>query len=198
MTIHRFSEREIARTSEAFGNIRHAFSTYEAVAIPRTATRPTASTAMGRLSLDYAFALTGFLAACSHATGASNAASHSGNPSYDAARPVILARGEGEHRLMQGRRPVYILVDSVTAGSSTIVAGLFRHGAGRLNTGPQASRRGRDSVRPPRNRRRRLGGEDTPGQFRCRGVRSSRHMGRRPSRWHRHRHRSLRVQCAWL
>jgi len=75
MTIHRFSEREIARTSEAFGNIRHAFSTYEAVAIPRTATRPTASTAMGRLSLDYAFALTGFLAACSHATGASNAAS---------------------------------------------------------------------------------------------------------------------------
>jgi len=124
MTIHRFSEREIARTSEAFGNIRHAFSTYEAVAIPRTATRPTASTAMGRLSLDYAFALTGFLAACSHATGASNAASHSGNPSYDAARPVILARGEGEHRLMQGRRPVYILVDSVTAGSSTIVAGL--------------------------------------------------------------------------
>lgn len=43
---------------------------------------------------------------------------------YDAGRPVILARGEGEHRLMQGRRPVYILVDSLTAGSPTLVAGL--------------------------------------------------------------------------
>jgi len=69
--------------------------------------------------------LAGCLAACSPAIGVSKAASHAGTSSDDGGRPVILAHGEGEHRLMQGRRSVYILVDSLTTGSPTLVAGLW-------------------------------------------------------------------------
>ncbi len=40
------------------------------------------------------------------------------------ARPAIIARGEGEHLLLLGRRDLYITVDPRTVGSTTLMAGL--------------------------------------------------------------------------
>jgi quercetin dioxygenase-like cupin family protein len=79
---------------------------------------------MGGPSRALALVLTGFFSACAHATGANPAEAHLANPTSEMGRPVILTRGEGEHRLMQGQRSVYILVDSATTGSATLVAGL--------------------------------------------------------------------------
>ena len=39
-------------------------------------------------------------------------------------RPAVLARDEGESRMLQGRRPLYIKVDPLTSGSRTLTAGL--------------------------------------------------------------------------
>ena len=38
-------------------------------------------------------------------------------------RPAVFARGEGEQRMMRGTRPLFIVADSVTVGSRTLVAG---------------------------------------------------------------------------
>jgi quercetin dioxygenase-like cupin family protein len=38
-------------------------------------------------------------------------------------RPTVFARGEGEHRMMGGTRPIYIVADPATVGSRTLVAG---------------------------------------------------------------------------
>ena len=42
-------------------------------------------------------------------------------PSYG--RPTVFARGEGEQRMMRGTRPLFIVADSATVGSRTLVAG---------------------------------------------------------------------------
>ena len=41
----------------------------------------------------------------------------------DYGRPTVFARGEGEQRMMRGTRPLFIVADSVTVGSRTLVAG---------------------------------------------------------------------------
>jgi quercetin dioxygenase-like cupin family protein len=79
---------------------------------------------MDRRSLACLLISTGFLTACSHTPASRRADPDSGTTPLGGGHPAILARGEGEHRLMQGRRPVYVLVDSVTVGSPTLVAGL--------------------------------------------------------------------------
>lgn len=38
-------------------------------------------------------------------------------------RPTVFARGQGEHRMMGGTRPLFIVADSATVGSRTLVAG---------------------------------------------------------------------------
>jgi quercetin dioxygenase-like cupin family protein len=38
-------------------------------------------------------------------------------------RGTVFARGEGEHRMMGGTRPLFIVADSATVGSRTLVAG---------------------------------------------------------------------------
>jgi mannose-6-phosphate isomerase-like protein (cupin superfamily) len=38
-------------------------------------------------------------------------------------RPTVFRRGEGEQRLMRGSRPLFIVADSATVGSRTLVAG---------------------------------------------------------------------------
>lgn len=38
-------------------------------------------------------------------------------------RPTVFAPGEGEQRLMRGSRPLFIVADSATVGSRTLVAG---------------------------------------------------------------------------
>ena len=38
-------------------------------------------------------------------------------------RPTVFARGEGEERMMRGSRPLFIVADSVTVGSRTLMAG---------------------------------------------------------------------------
>jgi ethanolamine utilization protein EutQ (cupin superfamily) len=38
-------------------------------------------------------------------------------------RPTVFARGQGEQRMMRGTRPLFILADSATVGSRTLVAG---------------------------------------------------------------------------
>ena len=42
-------------------------------------------------------------------------------PSYG--RPTVFARGEGEQRMMRGTRPLFIVADSATVGSRTLMAG---------------------------------------------------------------------------
>jgi quercetin dioxygenase-like cupin family protein len=41
----------------------------------------------------------------------------------DFGRPTVFGPGEGEQRLMRGTRPLFIVTDSVTAGSRTLMAG---------------------------------------------------------------------------
>jgi mannose-6-phosphate isomerase-like protein (cupin superfamily) len=41
----------------------------------------------------------------------------------DHGRPTVFAPGEGEKRLMRGTRPLFIVADSATVGSRTLVAG---------------------------------------------------------------------------
>lgn len=41
----------------------------------------------------------------------------------DYGRPTVFPRGEGEHRMMRGTRPLFIVADSATVGSRTLVAG---------------------------------------------------------------------------
>ena len=41
----------------------------------------------------------------------------------DHGRPTVFGRGEGEQRMMRGTRPLYIVADSATVGSSTLTAG---------------------------------------------------------------------------
>jgi hypothetical protein len=36
---------------------------------------------------------------------------------------MVFARGEGERRLMRGSRPLFIVADSATVGSRTLMAG---------------------------------------------------------------------------
>lgn len=67
--------------------------------------------------------LTACLAACSRPPS-SRVAHGGGADSIDGGRPAILARGEGEHRLLQGYRPLFITVDPLTVGSPTLMAGL--------------------------------------------------------------------------
>jgi oxalate decarboxylase/phosphoglucose isomerase-like protein (cupin superfamily) len=38
-------------------------------------------------------------------------------------RPTVFARGQGEQRMMRGSRPLFIVADSTTVGSRTLVAG---------------------------------------------------------------------------
>jgi uncharacterized RmlC-like cupin family protein len=38
-------------------------------------------------------------------------------------RPTVFARGQGEQRMMRGSRPLFIVADSATVGSRTLVAG---------------------------------------------------------------------------
>lgn len=38
-------------------------------------------------------------------------------------RPTVFAQGQGEHRMMRGTRPLFIVADSATVGSRTLVAG---------------------------------------------------------------------------
>jgi mannose-6-phosphate isomerase-like protein (cupin superfamily) len=38
-------------------------------------------------------------------------------------RPTVFARGEGEERLMRGSRPLFIVADSATVGSRSLMAG---------------------------------------------------------------------------
>jgi mannose-6-phosphate isomerase-like protein (cupin superfamily) len=44
-----------------------------------------------------------------------------GRPNYG--RPTVFAPGKGEHRLMRGTRPLFIVADSTTVGSRTLTAG---------------------------------------------------------------------------
>jgi quercetin dioxygenase-like cupin family protein len=42
----------------------------------------------------------------------------------DWGRPAVLARDEGELRMLQGRKPLYIKIDPLTSGSRTLTVGL--------------------------------------------------------------------------
>lgn len=42
----------------------------------------------------------------------------------DFGRPAVLARGEGEARMLQGRKPIWIKVDPQTLGSRTLTVGM--------------------------------------------------------------------------
>lgn len=59
-------------------------------------------------------------AVCCALLGCSSGDSASG----DWGRPAVLARDEGESRMLQGRRPLFIKVDPLTSGSKTLTAGL--------------------------------------------------------------------------
>src|SRR5215218_8435552 len=39
-------------------------------------------------------------------------------------RPAVLSRGEGEARMLQGRKPIWIKVDPQTLGSRTLTVGM--------------------------------------------------------------------------
>lgn len=67
----------------------------------------------------YVLPLLAVLTACQ--SPASGSASRSDGAPYG--RPTVFARGEGEQRLMRGSRPLFIVADSATVGSRTLVAG---------------------------------------------------------------------------
>ena len=66
-------------------------------------------------------ALVGLMLASCQSVGA-RAGGHS-PPSASYGRPAVFARGDGEQRMMRGTRPLYIVADSATVGSRTLVAG---------------------------------------------------------------------------
>jgi uncharacterized cupin superfamily protein len=45
------------------------------------------------------------------------------DPPGDFGRPTLFVRGQGEQRLMRGSRPLFIVADSATVGSRSLVAG---------------------------------------------------------------------------
>jgi quercetin dioxygenase-like cupin family protein len=52
------------------------------------------------------------------------AAARADSAGGDWGRPAVLARDEGELRMLQGRKPLYIKVDPLTSGSRTLTVGL--------------------------------------------------------------------------
>jgi mannose-6-phosphate isomerase-like protein (cupin superfamily) len=70
-------------------------------------------------------ALQGALLAALLASCEPNAArdQSSSQDTLDYGRPTVFARGDGEQRLMRGSRPLFIVADSATVGSRTLVAG---------------------------------------------------------------------------
>ena len=52
------------------------------------------------------------------------AAARTGSAGGDWGRPAVLARNEGELRMLQGRKPLFIKVDPLTSGSRTLTVGL--------------------------------------------------------------------------
>ena len=73
---------------------------------------------MSRAALEMAV-LAILLAGCESDAG--QRADADGGPSYG--RPTVFAPGEGEQRVMRGTRPLFIVADSTTVGSKTLVAG---------------------------------------------------------------------------
>jgi quercetin dioxygenase-like cupin family protein len=71
-----------------------------------------------------ALILLAWLAGCgspkSHAQGAEGV----GGQGAGFGRPAILARNEGEARMLQGRKPIWIKVDPQTLGSRTLTVGM--------------------------------------------------------------------------
>ena len=68
------------------------------------------------------------LLACGAPPRSSDPSAHSGEPGAlpaDTAygQPTVFARASGEKRLMRGTRPLFIVADSATVGSRTLVAG---------------------------------------------------------------------------
>lgn len=74
------------------------------------------------MSLAAAAAVSGFLG-CARPPVPPDAATADAPLSQDFGRPTVLANGEGEQRLMRGTRPLFIVVDRVTTGSRTLMAG---------------------------------------------------------------------------
>jgi hypothetical protein len=67
--------------------------------------------------------LAGLVASCK-SSGARTDASLERTADYG--RPTIFARAEGEHRMMRGTRALFIVADSITVGSRTLLAGYGR------------------------------------------------------------------------
>lgn len=78
---------------------------------------------MNRLTGTCALAVATALVACSQSSDSREHAAAEAEP-LNGGRPAIFARGEGEHLLMVGRRPLYITVDPATTGSPTLMAGV--------------------------------------------------------------------------
>jgi quercetin dioxygenase-like cupin family protein len=53
---------------------------------------------------------------------AAERAPHTTRDTGDYGRPTVFVRGQGEQRMMRGTRPLFILADSATVGSRTLVA----------------------------------------------------------------------------
>jgi mannose-6-phosphate isomerase-like protein (cupin superfamily) len=64
--------------------------------------------------------LAGLLASCEPHAAGDRASS---GDTLNFGRPTVFSRGEGEQRLMRGSRPLFIVADSATVGSRTLVAG---------------------------------------------------------------------------
>jgi quercetin dioxygenase-like cupin family protein len=56
-------------------------------------------------------------------TAASCARDETPHEEGDPGRPTVFLHGQGEQRLMRGTRPLFIVADSATVGSRTLVAG---------------------------------------------------------------------------
>ena len=74
---------------------------------------------MQRRVLQGAF-LAGLVAACDQTINRDHSSSRH---TLSVGRPTVFARGEGEKPLMRGSRPLFIVADSATVGSRTLMAG---------------------------------------------------------------------------
>jgi hypothetical protein len=71
-----------------------------------------------------ALALLAWLAGCDSADNHAQSQEGTGGPSSGFGQPAVLARHEGEARMLQGRKPIWIKVDPQTLGSRTLMVGM--------------------------------------------------------------------------
>jgi quercetin dioxygenase-like cupin family protein len=79
---------------------------------------------MYRTLSPYLFILLACSAGCRSTTRRPGNQEGAQGPDSEFGRPAVLARGEGEARMLQGRKPIWIKVDPLTLGSRSFSVGM--------------------------------------------------------------------------